>query len=504
MILVWSLSPLVFAQNPPAPGGTELVTNRCGEPDKLPYTEGLLEQALRKERCPRQWSKVEQYVLQKIGAKKVVDLTAQGPLSGCFLSQLLALNPNVPAAGIDIRNAIIIGPVDLRNREVKHEVEFTNCEFQDVVDLKRSHFDKRLSFHGCDFLQRVDAESAIIDVDLIFDDCEFQDCQTFLRSLHVGGDLRLDNSKFAGVVDFSQASISGDFRAENETEFHQGETDPSNVDPKWAAADFENMKVSGATVLSTASFYGYAGFGDAHFANLFLDGAHFYGDTSFTRTKLDGLFLQTTDFRAAKSGKQLLTIDEMTFQDMSPASWDRLRGFAEATTYNAEFYAKLEASFRRREYPGEATEVYIAGQERKREDLGSKFNAANTNWDKAWPGVKWLGNFAFDWSLGYGRHLERALYAGIVVLLLGWWFAFRKEAWMRTQDPKATDCEGKYRGFWYSLDLFLPVVDFGDEDTWTPREERRKSAFYRRIHMILGHILVPLGLAAMTLKEIIK
>ena len=76
---------------------------------------------------------------------------------------------------------------------------------------------------------------------------------------------------------------------------------------------------------------------------------------------------------------------------------------------------------------------------------------------------------------------------------------------MTIRDPKEKDrFEGKYRGFWYSLDLFLPVVDFGDEKVWTPKEDRPKSVFYRRIHMILGHILVPLGLAALTLKEIVK
>src|SRR5262249_50497564 len=104
-----------------------------------------------------------------------------------------------------------------------------------------------------------------------------------------------------------------------------------------------------------------------------------------------------------------------------------------------------------------------------------------------------------------GRHLERALYASALILILGWALAFRKEEWMTTQDPKdAERYKGKYRGFWYSLDLFLPVVDFGDERVWIPREDRRLSSFYRRIHMILGHILVPLGLAALTLKELVK
>ncbi len=425
-------------------------------------------------------------------------------IRGCFLKNLLIKDQKVTSAGVEIHDAIIVGAIDLRNQEIPHDVAFVHCEFRDWINLKRSHFKKRLSFSESTFFNRFDAESAVIDVDLDFGKCTYKDCLTFLKSVHVGGDFWVGEAKFeGGEADLTNVEVKGDLNADG-SQFHQGEQKVSEVDPHEPAADFDSMKVSGAAKLQDASFYGYTGFGDGRFANLFLDRARFYGNTSFTRTKADGMFLDDANFLAAAPNRQLLTIADMGFQEMTPASWEKLENFAAATQYQPDFYTNLEALFRRHEYPDEAREVFIAGKQRGREELCYRMNES-TFFPKIGLTLAWLLNFALDKSIGYGRHLERALYASIVILLLGWWFAFRKEKWMTTKDPKdKEDFVGKYRGFWYSLDLFLPVVDFGDEEIWIPSEDRRKSAFYRRIHMILGHVLVPLGLAALTLKEIVK
>lgn len=495
VFLLWTLNQIAFAQSLPSPGSTDSGASQC-----LP-TEDILDAAIKVNgRCPRQWTKVEEHVIELIAAGRTADLRKgtleERTLSGCFVSELLTINSRVPAAGVDIRNAIIVGPVDLRNQEIKHGADFANCEFQDVVDLKRSHFTRRLFFKDCTFRSRMDAESAIIDFELVFDNCTFDHCLTFFKSLHIGGDLWLNNTKFKGEADFTETEVKGDFMA-NQVEFHQAEADQTRVNPTQAAADFDSMKVSGATEMTDALFYGYVGFGDGHFGNIFLNGSKFFGNTSFMRTKLDGLFLDNANFLAANNPNQQLTIDEMTFQDMSPSSWDKLKDFASATAYKPEFYSNLEALFLRHQYPDQATAVFIAGQQRQRDELWSKVKAEKALKAKTAFAIEWFANLAFDKLLGYGRHKERVLIVSAVILLLGWFFAFRKEDWMKPQNPDDNDyLKGKYRGFWYSLDLFLPVIDFGDADNWTPKEDRRWSARYRRLHMILGYVLVPIGLAA--------
>ncbi len=522
MSAVWITCPQRAAQSPKKPERA----SRCQAPEQPAEQQPTgastclsTEQIMEKQRadtCTTQWTPVEESIQKQIEAGQPAKLPPlpddasqvrdqeKNKIRGCFIRNLLTRAQKATSAGVEIHDAIIVGAIDLRNQEIQHDVEFIHCQFRDWVNLKRSHFKKRLSFSESTFFNRFDAESAVIDVDLALDKCIYKDCLTFLKSVHVEGDFWLGEAKFeGGAADLTNVEVKGDLNADG-SQFHQGERRVSEVDPHKTAADFDSMKISGATKLQDALFFGYAGFGDGRFANLFLDCARFYGNTSFTRTKADGMFLDDANFLAAAPNRQLLTIADMGFQEMTPASWEKLENFAAATQYQPDFYTNLEALFRRHEYPDEAREVFIAGKQRGREELCYRMNES-TFFPKIGLTLAWLLNFALDKSIGYGRHLERALYASIVILFLGWWFAFRKEKWMTTKDPKdKEDFVGKYRGFWYSLDLFLPVVDFGDEEIWIPSEDRRKSAFYRRIHMILGHVLVPLGLAALTLKEIVK
>ncbi len=70
---------------------------------------------------------------------------------------------------------------------------------------------------------------------------------------------------------------------------------------------------------------------------------------------------------------------------------------------------------------------------------------------------------------------------------------------MRIKDEKdAPHYAGRYNAFWYSLDLFLPIIKLGEADVWTPKDNRRWALFYRKVHIITGSLFVPIGLAAWT------
>jgi hypothetical protein len=67
---------------------------------------------------------------------------------------------------------------------------------------------------------------------------------------------------------------------------------------------------------------------------------------------------------------------------------------------------------------------------------------------------------------------------------------------MEPQKPE--DAERVYNRIWYSLDLFLPFVDLQADDVWKPKTNERFLRHYVRLHVMLGWILVPLVLAALT------
>jgi hypothetical protein len=62
---------------------------------------------------------------------------------------------------------------------------------------------------------------------------------------------------------------------------------------------------------------------------------------------------------------------------------------------------------------------------------------------------------------------------------------------------KRDDTRG-YNPFWYSLGLFLPFVDLQADKVWKPKREKVFLRNYMRVHILLGWILVPMVLAALS------
>jgi hypothetical protein len=54
----------------------------------------------------------------------------------------------------------------------------------------------------------------------------------------------------------------------------------------------------------------------------------------------------------------------------------------------------------------------------------------------------------------------------------------------------------RYHAFWYSLDKFIPLIDFEVNDKWLPLPTSRFAWNYLIVHRIVGPILVPIAFAA--------
>ena len=66
------------------------------------------------------------------------------------------------------------------------------------------------------------------------------------------------------------------------------------------------------------------------------------------------------------------------------------------------------------------------------------------------------------------------------------------------EPQKPADARRVYNRFWYSLDLFLPFVNLQADDVWKPKTNERFLRHYVRLHVMLGWILIPIVLAALT------
>jgi len=67
---------------------------------------------------------------------------------------------------------------------------------------------------------------------------------------------------------------------------------------------------------------------------------------------------------------------------------------------------------------------------------------------------------------------------------------------MELQKPE--DSRRVYNPFWYSLSLFVPFVDLQSHTVWKPKDDCSFLRHYMRVHTLLGWILIPIVLAALT------
>jgi hypothetical protein len=71
---------------------------------------------------------------------------------------------------------------------------------------------------------------------------------------------------------------------------------------------------------------------------------------------------------------------------------------------------------------------------------------------------------------------------------------FRRKDEMEAR--KLEDANRRYYGFWYTLDLILPVINLGVADLWRPKQERWCVENWLIVLKIVGWVVVPVVVAA--------
>ncbi len=227
---------------------------------------------------------------------------------------------------------------------------------------------------------------------------------------------------------------------------------------KEQVATFNSMKVGGNAFFTGAVFEGPVDLGFSDFAVLDLSGAVY----------AEALYLQGMSYK-----KILAALDEHQ-------SHEALLTLAGQSAYSADVYGNLEAYFLRQGYRGDADRAFIEGKRRER----------NENLQ----GVGGLGSWLLDWLVGYGRRPWQAGIPCVFFVALGCLLFSPK----RMEPQKPGDAHRVYNRFWYSLGLFLPFVDLQADRVWKPKPDQTFLRNYMRVHVLMGWILVPLVLAALT------
>lgn len=437
-------------------------------------------------------SEVERFVLHQVQQGEIASLDRfpqdQRKLSASFIAELLTSRKaslKTPPYGVMIMYAVITGDLDLTDQEIPYPVNLDNCTFEGDVDFTRSRFAGSLYLTNSNFKMPVDFSGTTVGVNLILNFSKFASESVTFQGMRVGRDFLIYASTFDTVgTAFNGAMVAGSFNAD-ESRFNS------------ASVSFDDMRVDGSFSARHCTFRGMkppeyesitrVGFAGAHFTDFFLNDSTFdkIATIDFTRLQAD---LISIDGVESKSPSEVKT-QRLTFKRVSPSNALQLRFLL--SSYDTEFYTNLEATLRTHGYPDEADSIFIAKKRAERREnckdfLGQCHRGA------------WAWSIFQDMLAGYGKRLQNLLYWSLGFLLIGT-FVFRSEKGMRTKDRKdARHYYGRYQAFWYSLDLFLPIIKLGEADIWTPKDDRRWANLYRRVHIIIGSLFVPIGLAAWT------
>ena len=397
------------------------------------------------------------------------------------------------------KKAVFEGPVGFGSADIVSNFEAQNAQFKNKeqgasfssMKVGRTAFFTKAVFEG-----PVDFVRAEITTSFVADETQFKNKQqgVSFSGMKVGADAFFRKAVFEGPVNFAAADIGGAFSA-----------DQAQFKNKEQEATFDSMKVGHTAFFTKAVFEGPVDFITADFASNFeaneaqfknkdqtayFDSMKVGGGAFFRKAVFEGpVELSFSDFAALDLSYTVchgaLYLQAMNYKQIiaapkEPESHEALLKLAGQSAYRADVYGNLEAFFLRQGYRDDADRAFIAGKRREREQLPY--------------GLNWFGSWLLDWLVGYGRHPAHAGYFCAFFVALGC-FLFSPK---RMEPQKPDDAPRVYNRFWYSLSLFVPLVDLQAHTVWKPKTEETFLRNYLRVQILLGWILIPILLAAVT------
>jgi hypothetical protein len=491
-------------------------------------------------------AQAEDFVRRNIGKDGGADLSkseipkAERILSGAFLVDILT-RPDAKGGGeqasgipprIQVSHAVVRGNVDVQARDIVREVLLSDLIFESDVDLERSHFYKSLHLDRCEFRKaanfpavRVDGTMSVfgttfhreaifavanIGVDLIASGASFlylrqaassnptaralagavetearrffaENVSATFRGMHVGNRLLLEKSTFnenciliAARIDNGVSGKGCKFFGQPDSVTFYGASVGSDIDLTESffsgRMSFVNLRAGGALDVEKAQFFSTADFRFMNVSSFNVDGT---------------TFLSSPAARLADSKYQFIKRSPDFLGDHSVSNVsdnEALIQFLNMSDATSDTYADLEAFARRANAPDFANQIGMAWRARQR---------ATLSWHSPW----YWTSLILHAVVADGFHPEWALVWAAAFVIVGC-FVFAPGR-MQPQDGGTSGLsEWSYSRFWYSLDLFLPVIDLIAASRWMPRRTSRIKT-YMRIHRIAGWIIVPLGLLAL-------
>jgi uncharacterized protein YjbI with pentapeptide repeats len=418
---------------------------------------------------------------------------------------------------IDFRSVLAASEIDLSHTKVAEGLNLTDSRFVDTEN--RVNFSSaeigNLTMERTFFAGSADFSQMTIHSDLVANSAQFTNRAQTLRfdGMKVGGSASFSNVYFGGNAFFTASEISrvgffSDAVFDGAANFsvmqvgvqiNCGNTHFRSHDQE---VNFGGMKC-GNLWASRTEFNGPVSFVGAQVdAQLVVSEAHFAGTNEITCSDLkvgqfasfkgsdfggrlsfkDAVFsyLELSDISLPKTGKPL-SMAGINFQTVTVGdSWKGLLKLFDRAEFSADIYVSLEKMFAQRGYSDRANKVYI---QRRWRECWEKHNFFEK-----------IVDLLLYTLVGFGRRPGLALMWSGAIIVFGT-LVFNPGR----MEPSKRECEGwKYSSFWYSVSVFLPLLDFHAHSVWVPKQSSRFAWQWARLQAIAGWVLIPLWVAAWT------
>jgi hypothetical protein len=312
--------------------------------------------------------------------------------------------------------------------------------------------------------------------------------QTILLKMKVSGPIRLIGADFKGHSDFTSLD-SKDVLDVRDSTFDDSVT--------FAYCHLDVGVFNRATFHHAARFYGMrvdtfldCGGGvvsDRWFRmrNVRIDGdcdftdAQFNGSVDLKDTSVRGTIYVDATWPDCTRDKDRIQLDRLTYGAMYPL--DKAIILVTRARYSPQAYTMLETILRT---DGQVDEANQVGYDRAR---GLRLSSG---WFS--PSAWW--NWLLMLFVGNGYYPVRAVWWALLIVGIGG-LGFRP-GFMAPKDPAAPGLP--YNPWLYSLDLFIPGISLDIAERWHPRPGLEWLRAWMYAERVLGWIIVPVGLLALT------
>ena len=384
---------------------------------------------------------------------------------------------------LDMEWATFKGKLNMDAASIGVNLFMRKAAFREV-NLRGAKIGDQLEMEGAIFKGKLNMDSASIGVNLFMRKAAFREVN--LRGAKIGDQLEMEGAIFKGKLNMDSASV-GSSLFMGKAELNK----PANLIFLSVGSGLNARGV----MLRGLDLTGARIEGELH---LGLSDANIewksYTDENGDR-QAPKLTLRNTSVGALQDTKGVWP-DHLE-REFEGFTYDRLGGFgaseqddpykresswfiewlAKDESYSPQPYRHLAGVFRAAGHEDMADDILVANRDRERRE---------TDW---WP-PKWLWLWMLKFFIGYGYGL-RSFYA------LYWIAGLTVFGTVLLCCAKESARDGTKLGFWYSLDMLLPVIRLREQH-YTDVDLKTWAKYYFYFHKIMGYVLIFFVLAGLS------